>query len=64
MIVCLLNVNCPGPAKEMDDVAFLPWIPPLKKIDLHARLNQRLARLLDLYLKTTVGQGKRLQMIE
>jgi hypothetical protein len=48
----------------MDDVAFLPLIPPLKKLNLHPGCNQRQPRLLDLYLKTPMSQGKWIRMIE
>lgn len=58
------DVTLLWPSKEMDNVAFLTRIPPLKKLNLHTGCNQRQARLFDLYLKTAMGQDKCLRMIE
>jgi hypothetical protein len=52
------------PPKEMDNVGFLIWIPPLKKFNFHPGCNHGQARLLDLDLKTPVSQKKRIRMIE
>jgi hypothetical protein len=59
-----LDVFDRRPAKVVDEVAGLSFVPPADEFDTHAEALQGLFGLIDLNLETTVREEKWVRMIE